>query len=122
MIGTGNTPREKVEAMKERRDVFWDAPLEKVKEANVTREVSVFASVSLRLAVGGEVEGDGMSEKQLEIVKGQVEEAKTLGVKARYWDTPGWPKSRRVGVWKQLMGLGVGLVNVDEIEEAVELL
>lgn len=68
----------------------------------------------------GDIGTAGLTKDQLEVVKGQVSVAQWKGVKARYWDTPQWPKRLRTTVMRQLMDAGVGLLSVDDLQEAAE--
>lgn len=59
-----------------------------------------------------------MTEGQNEKVKGQVVKANDLGLKSRYWGTVSWPVGWRNRVWEQLVELGVGILNVDDLTAA----
>ncbi|TGZ78450.1 hypothetical protein EX30DRAFT_359802 [Ascodesmis nigricans] len=120
VIGTGAMPMDKVVEMHPRY-VFYDFPLDRLvrePELEVEKGVVGMASTSLRMVVG-EVRGvEGMDKEQVETVRALVGEARKRGWGVRFWDTPGWPGSRRRGVWRQLVEAGVRLVSVDEVEEA----
>lgn len=45
----------------------------------------------------------------------QIERASELGLKSRYWDIPGWPAAWRNRIWRVLVELGVGSLNVDDL-------
>lgn len=123
VIGTGSTPRARVEAQSP-RFVFYDAPLGRLGEdtnKNITSAVSLIASTSLKSVVG-DVIGDGLSESQLVKVRAQIKEAADKGIGARYWETPWWPTHRRNNVWKQLVNEGVALLGVDEVQVAANWL
>jgi hypothetical protein len=49
-----------------------------------------------------------------------VKEAHARGIGVRYWDTPMWLISVRNAVWGELVGLGVDLLNVDDLKAAAE--
>jgi hypothetical protein len=49
-----------------------------------------------------------------------VKKAHARGIGVRYWDTPMWPISVRNAVWGELVGLGVDLLNVDDLKAAAE--
>ncbi|PVH78938.1 hypothetical protein DL98DRAFT_572859 [Cadophora sp. DSE1049] len=101
------------------RDVFFDAPLHALSDIYNTSN-SYYASTSLTHLFGGKskIPYSGLSKKQMIVIKQQIDRAASLGLVSRYWDIPSWPVSRRMAVWKQLEELGVGMSNVDEIEEA----
>ncbi|CZT45799.1 uncharacterized protein RSE6_06152 [Rhynchosporium secalis] len=60
----------------------------------------------------------GLSKAQMIVVKQQIDEAARLGLVSRYWDVPSWAVNLRMAVWRQLEEVGVGILNVDEIDEA----
>jgi hypothetical protein len=119
-VGTGNTPFDAVlnstYANTTYRDVFFDAPLDALTPS-YNASNSYYASTSMSHLFWGIPHG-GLSAARLEIVKGQIGMAKSLGLLSRYWDTPSWPVTRKMNVWKQLVDLDVGMLNVDQIEEA----
>jgi hypothetical protein len=82
-----------------------------------TKLNSYYASVSLKSAVG-RISGGRLSEKQIDIIRGQVLGAHRRGLKARYWDTPAWPLGVRNHVWDVLIREGVDLLNVDDLKGA----
>lgn len=131
VVGTGNTPFDQVIANATYRDVFFDAPLKDMWEDpdaddsddsnseqtftyNSTN--SHYASVSFGKAVGSVMLD--LSKQQLRTIRGQVKGAHRRGLKARYWDLPGWPIGLRNSVWHTLMAEGVDLLNVDDIRSA----
>ena len=61
-----------------------------------------------------------LSPRQVLKIRGQIRAAESVGLKARYWDTPAWPVGRRDHVWDVLMREGVGALNVDDLEAAME--
>ena len=61
-----------------------------------------------------------LTPQQVLKISGQVKGAEERGLKARYWDTPGWPVGSRDHVWDVLMTEGVGMLNVDDLEAAKE--
>ena len=61
-----------------------------------------------------------LTPQQVLKIRGQVTGARSRGLRARYWDTPGWPVGRRDHVWDVLMREGVGALNVDDLEAARE--
>ncbi|KAL5329532.1 hypothetical protein ACEPPN_003046 [Leptodophora sp. 'Broadleaf-Isolate-01'] len=101
------------------RDVFFDAPLYALSDRYNTSN-SYYASTSLAHLFGdkSKIPHSGLSKSQMIVVKQQIDKAASLGLVSRYWDIPSWPVNRGVAVWKQLEELGIGMLNVDEIEEA----
>ncbi|KAF2748032.1 hypothetical protein M011DRAFT_493929 [Sporormia fimetaria CBS 119925] len=117
VVGTGNTPFDLVQEMASDRFIFFDAPLESLSSDVYTSENSYYASIELKKAVGS-VWLSGFNSGQEETLKKQIEEAGEKGLVSRYWGTPDWPVSRRNKVWVKLMELGVGTLNVDDLEGA----
>ena len=122
-VGTGNTPFEAVlnssYSNSTYRDVFFDAPLNNLSDIyNVSN--SYYTSTSLTGIFGGKanIPHSGLSKGQMKVLKSQIGLATSLGLVSRYWDIPTWPVNRRVHIWNQLEGLGIGMLNADAIEEA----
>ena len=131
IVATGNAPFDLVTANQTCRDVFFDAPLadllanskpNSTKKGTTEETYSVsnsyYASAALTQAVGGNVWFGTFSRGQTATIQSQVEAARTRGLVARYWDTPAWPISARDGVWKALVRMGVGMLNVDDLASA----
>ena len=134
VVGTGNTPFDLLITNGTYRDIFYDAPLEEFwgddptpiqnYEQLLTGEKynsdnSYYASVSFQKEIGNLWHGM-LTPQQVLKIRGQIEGAKSRGLKARYWDTPTWPVGRRDHVWDVLMREGVGSLNVDDLEAAKE--
>lgn len=148
VVGTGNTPWDMLAADKKHRDIFFDAPLERLRgdhegvglpkerssdvqmlpdQGTVGPEIAAFgvfdsstsywASASFHHTVGSVWFGR-LSYKQKDIVRGHISNAKKLGLKARYWDTPSWPIDLRNYVWAVLVEEGVDVLNVDDLRGA----
>ena len=158
VVGTGNTPFDLVVRNTTYRDIFFDAPLDKMWEAsrdqtslqhNREEDIdlskapssgshsgqgntgtgaalssaafnstnSYYASVSFGHTVGFVWRGE-LSSKQMEIIRGQIRGAHSRGLKARYWDTPSWPVSKRNHIWHVLMQEGVDVLNADDLKAA----
>ncbi|KIX10677.1 uncharacterized protein Z518_01761 [Rhinocladiella mackenziei CBS 650.93] len=97
------------------RDIFFDAPLEKlVVDDRYNWTNSYYASSSLARAVGTPWLGR-LSTSQRSTVELQVQAARQRGLLARYWGTPSWPVSTRTAMWRTLVSLGVGVLNVDDL-------
>ena len=134
VVGTGNTPFDLLVANTTYRDMFYDAPLDELWGdsptpindydnlligTKYTAENSYYASVSFQEEIGSLWHGM-LTPQQVLKIRGQVKGAEERGLKARYWDTPGWPVGRRDHVWDVLVREGVGSLNVDDLEAAKE--
>ena len=145
VVGTGNTPFDLVTANATYRDIFFDAPLDKLIEAGqyvssarrhgngigqgmtgITRDItmntfnlsnSYYASVSFQSAVGFPWPFH-FTRHQIELIRTQVRVAHSHGLKVRYWGIPSWPRSLRNHIWRILVQEGVDLLNVDDLIEA----
>ncbi|KUJ11469.1 uncharacterized protein LY89DRAFT_539235, partial [Mollisia scopiformis] len=97
------------------RDVFFDAPLGDLANSNgkYDNTNSYYASTAMGRAVGGV--GQQFSAGQNSVIVAQVQQATALGLKTRYWDAPGSPEVLRNKVWENLVGLGVSVLNVDDL-------
>ena len=132
VVGTGNTPFDLLTANTTYRDIFYDAPLQDfwVDDPTSTQdyvrvptsdkynvENSYYASASFQTEIGKLWKGM-LTPQQVLKIRGQIKGANSQGLKARYWDTPGWPVGRRDHVWDVLTREGVGSLNVDDLEAA----
>ncbi|KAG6911901.1 hypothetical protein DXG01_000148 [Tephrocybe rancida] len=119
-VGTGNTPLEGIKAL-EPRDLFFDAPLNGLTNSsiNATWDVTLapIASVDYDAVVGWNGIQD-ITEQQRSTITNLVQTAHSLGIKARFWDTPGWPIQARDNVWKELTNDGADWLNADDLEAA----
>jgi len=117
-VGTGNTPLEGIQALSP-RDLFLDAPLTDLDDPDVTYDVNLspLASTDYEPAVGWSGIGN-ISDAQLANITKFVNDAHTRGIKARFWDTPGWPIQARHAVWEVLLNAGADWLNVDDLEAA----
>jgi hypothetical protein len=129
VVGTGNTPFDRIIANSTYRDVFFDAPLHEMWEDPDKDDDSIdseslkynstnshYASVSFGRAIGSVLMD--FSEAQLRTLRGQLKGAHRRGLKARYWDLPAWPISLRNTVWHILMTEGMDMLNVDDLRSA----
>ncbi|WEW56070.1 Altered inheritance of mitochondria protein 6 [Emydomyces testavorans] len=124
VIGTGNTPLSLIAGL-ENRDYFYDAPLADLGKSqfqNITSLISPIASTSFDEAVGAvnSDKEDPLTSAQLETLRGQIKTAKSKGIGARYWETPGWPIRKRNEIWRVLLKEGVALLNVDDLDAVGE--
>jgi hypothetical protein len=78
---------------------------------------SYYASINFKKSIGRVWRGQ-LSDKQMELIRGQIRGAKKAGLKARYWNAPSWPISLRNHVWHVLVQEGVGMLNADDLEGA----
>ncbi|KAH8725756.1 PLC-like phosphodiesterase [Phaeosphaeriaceae sp. PMI808] len=134
VVATGNAPFNLISPNTTHRDIFFDAPLDRLATTTITPHPhtngqgnvgtsptshfdstnSLYASVNFRQAVGL-VWWRGMSAAQVLTVRAQIRSAHERGLKARYWGTPTWPVGVRNGVWKTLVGEGVDFLNGDDL-------
>jgi hypothetical protein len=126
IVATGNVPVELIMESDEDRLIFYDAPLADFSLKNPTNATSAYnrnntfsASASMRQAVGfpwfGRYTGG-----QIETLRDQVKGAHAAGIKTRYDDFPGWPRSLRNYIWGLLMREGVDYLTVDDIQAATK--
>lgn len=122
-VATGNTPFDGILNSSFSNDTFrssfFDAPLDRLSnQYNISN--SYYASTSLKSIFGGSqtILNGGFQKSQMTTVKNQLDLAADLGLVSRYWDIPSWPVTRRMKIWRQLEGMGVGMLNADAIEEA----
>lgn len=114
VVGTGNTPFDQIVANSTFRDTFFDAPLNKIGSGDFDSTNSYYASVSFQAAVG-RIERGELSRNQIAKIRSHVKAAHDKGLKARYWELPGWPISLRNHVWEVLVQEGVDILNVDDL-------
>jgi len=115
VVGTGNTPLDGILALSP-RDVFFDAPLTALNSTfDIT--VSPIASTDYEVAVGWSGIGT-INSTQLTAIQQFVADAHALGIRARFWDTPGWPIHARNNVWQTLIDNGADWLNADDLEAA----
>ena len=123
VVGTGNTPIQYFVSnpgtTASPRDVFYDAHLNMLSstESNITSAISPIASVDFAV-VFGEVVNRTFTDAQLSTLQSQVATAHGKGIKARYWDQPGYPIGTRNAIWRTLIDNGADLLNVDDLAGA----
>lgn len=118
VVGTGNTPFDQIVANSTYRDAFFDAPLDRLENSSFDATNSYFASTSFWNAVGAVWWKGSPTEEQLERIRAHLREAHSRGLKARYWELPGWPIHVRNNVWKVLVEEGIDMLNVDDLDAA----
>ena len=120
VVGTGNSPLQQVKELSP-RDYFFDAPLDSLDDPSLNttwdQTLSPIASTDWEVAVGWSGIGN-ISDSQLANLQKLVNDAHTRGIRARFWDTPGWPINARTNVWKVLMDNGADWLNADDLEAA----
>ena len=118
IVGSGNTPFDVLKSNDTYRDIFFDAPLNKLSDEDAdqyTTENSYYASADFQDAVAELWLG---IPGQVKTVHDQVAAANDKGLKARYWDTPTWATFQRNNVWNTLEKEGVGMLSVDDLDAA----
>lgn len=123
VVGTGNTPIKYFVSnpgtASSPRDVFYDAHLNLLSttESNITSAISPIASVDFAIPFG-KVVNTTFNDTQLSTLRSQVATAHSRGIRARYWDQPGYPIGTRNAIWRILIDNGVDLLNVDDLAGA----
>jgi hypothetical protein len=123
IVVSGNEPYDLIAETNTHRDIFFDAPLPKLKNSqshswNSTN--SFYASTSFRSSIGYPWTGR-LSSKQLSVLRGQIGEAHRRGLRVRYWGTPAWPVWLRDRVWQTLLDEGADVLNVDDLRAAAAI-
>jgi hypothetical protein len=140
VVGTGLAPFDLIHnsttphSPTHRREIFYDAPLDKMWEApssipapTTAKSVlpnfkynaanSYYASISFTRTIGFPWRGR-LSPHQLSLIRGQIRGAHRRGLKVRYWDTPSWPVNLRNHIWSVLVEEGVDMLNADDLPAA----
>ncbi|KAF1994357.1 hypothetical protein P154DRAFT_476181 [Amniculicola lignicola CBS 123094] len=151
VVATGNAPFDTVTANTTHRDIFFDAPLDRMFEdpnseavtnqspslsprlrkrgqGQVgTDEDSVFDSTNSYYASVsfsrsiGHIWGGQLNPEQINLIRGQIKGAQRRGLKARYWSTPQWPIGLRNHIWDVLIQEGADILNGDDLQGMVRL-
>lgn len=138
VVATGKAPFDLLTSNSSHRDIFFDAPLDRMTAGgpssnpkspqatsgnapllaasyyNATN--SYYASTSFSSSIGAV--WSNISSAQLEQLRAQIRGAHAQGLKARYWETPAWPRGFRNHVWNVLVEEGVDMLNVDDLKAA----
>jgi hypothetical protein len=124
VVGTGNIPFDSVIANSSYRDIFFDAPLQEFSAKSPTTSHNIYnitnsyyASASLYEVVGLPWRAQ-YTDDQVATFSDHINGSHMVGLKARYWDTPGWPIILRDYVWGVLVQQGVDMLNADDIFSA----
>ncbi|KAF1924159.1 uncharacterized protein M421DRAFT_73201 [Didymella exigua CBS 183.55] len=137
VVATGNAPFSLVVANSTYRDIFFDAPLDRLYVEPSSSDAatvstsgqgtvgttpgshfdstnSFYASTNFQASIG-RIWWGRISGRQRELIRGQIKGAHERGLKARYWGAPKWPIALRNRVWWDLVGLGVDYLNGDDL-------
>ena len=120
VVGTGNSPLEQVKAL-EPRDFFFDAPLAQLTDPSLNTTWDPTLSPLASTDFGAVIGWSGINpinDTQRSTILKLVNDAHTRGIRARFWDTPGWPISARDAVWQELLNDGADWLNADDLEAA----
>ncbi|KAJ5654289.1 hypothetical protein N7490_001292 [Penicillium lividum] len=150
VVGTGNTPFNLTIANSTYRDIFFDAPLDKLVDVdNSDGKVSLSAKGATGLGQGLSGMPDVItantfnstnsyyasvdfkaaigfpwpfhfSQHQIDLIRTHVRIAHQHGLKVRYWGLPSWPWSLRNHIWRILVQEGVDILNVDDLVGATK--
>lgn len=119
VIGTGLVPFDRVFAENRQRDIFFDAPLDKLNGTDkFNYKLSPIASCSLGNLVGS-ISINRLDDTQKSNIKEQVQLAHEKGMLTRVWDTPSWPVIFESAIWRSLVEAGSDLINADNLEKIV---
>jgi hypothetical protein len=114
VVGTGNTNFELLVENSTYRDAFFDAPLDRLLGSPFNQTNSYYSSMSFTRSIGVVRSGE-LSADQVSMIRRQVKEAHSRGLKVRYWNLPAWPIRVRNYVWDVLVREGVDILNVDDL-------
>ena len=124
VVATGNAPFDLLVANSTYRDIFFDAPLGRmgmegaIDSSSFNSTNSFYASTSFGASIGSV--WSSPSAAQLKQIRAQIKAAHSQGLKARYWETPSWPRGLRNHVWNILVKEGVDVLNVDDLRAATQ--
>ena len=120
VVGSGDTPFDSIAANETYRDIFFDAPLDKLSgDDEYTTDNSYYASAGFDDAIGQTFLGSLNSDQEGKI-KDQIKAANDKGLKARYWDTPTWPVFQRDHIWNVIMCAGAERLSMDDMTAVKE--
>jgi hypothetical protein len=115
VVASGTAPFSLLTSNNTYRDIFYDAPLTNISDPKYDSSNSYYASAPMGKTLG-KMWFWKFSTKQMEKLKTQVAAALEKGLKPRYWDTPSGKGKEKLRdyVWRVLLDIGVGMLNVDE--------
>ena len=120
VIGTGNSPLDGVKQL-DPRDFFFDGPLAQLTDPSLNTTWGPTLSPIASTDFGEEIGWSGIgniSDAQLATIVQYIENAHAVNIKARFYDTPGWPIQARTNVWNLLLNSGADWLNADDLEAA----
>ncbi|KAK2765028.1 Altered inheritance of mitochondria protein 6 [Arachnomyces sp. PD_36] len=112
VVVTGDASFDLVKQNTTYRDIFFDAPLDKLND-DYNSHNSYYASMSFKDI--GQIWFNRLSSKQVAIIREHIKMASSRGLKSRYWDIPSWPVSLRMNIWRILQENDIGMLNVDDL-------
>ncbi|ORY83013.1 hypothetical protein BCR37DRAFT_346768 [Protomyces lactucae-debilis] len=115
VIGTGNTPLNYLLA-RPNRDYFFDAPLAALN-STFKPTLSPLASMSFRANIGW-TGVQAITSAQETKMKQYIDQARSMGLKSRMWESPLRPVFARNAVWLKQIQLGLDYLNADDLEAA----
>jgi hypothetical protein len=132
IVATGTASFHSITALNHtHRDIFWDAKLEQLTSAADDFDVepvvykynpsnSYFASTEFRNARFFEWPNNGTAPwagtpRLKDMAATQYDQARARGLMSRYYDTPAVPPNLRDIVWRVLLGIKVGIINMDDM-------
>lgn len=131
VVATGNTPFQSILALNNtHRDIFMDAPLDRLSlydNFNVSPPIyyynasnsyyasTRFSNARLYSLWQNETELESSTPFEKDLVSSQLEQAIERGLISRYWDTPSHPPNLQEIVWRVLVDLKVGVLNMDNM-------
>lgn len=122
IVASGEASFDQITANDTYRDVFFDAPLDKLEDEGTKYSTadSYYASVSFKDSIGSTSWlGLGkLGSDQTDTIRAQITAAEDRGLRSRYWDTPDSPSSVQRDVWSVLEMENVGMLNLDDVEKA----
>lgn len=151
VVATGNAPFDLITANSTYRDIFFDAPLDRLyQEPTSNSDLTDHDKSTTVVARGGQgtvgttpashfdstnsyyasvnfgrsigwLWFGRISAEQMKLIRGQIQGAHSRGLKARYWSAPIWPIGLRNKVWKLLVREGVDYLNGDDLQGMTSL-
>lgn len=125
VVASGNAPFSSVIANETYRDIFFDAPLDRLVQSadeagngtagyvyNPTN--SWYASTKLDRAIG-KIHPNTIKVAQIDTIGQQIEEASQRGLISRYWDTPAKSIDFRNNLWDIFLAKNIGILNIDDM-------
>lgn len=133
IVATGNAPFSSILALNStHRDIFFDAPLAHLPSIHDDYSTSTpsytynisnsyLASTPWHLLrthpypIYDNQLSQPLTASDTDIFASQLDQAKSRGLVTRYWDVPRKPENVREIAWRELVGRGVGLLNMDDM-------